>query len=134
MWGPTCFIGCANLKCYIKFILNRPQAKKVYSEKRKVPQLVNKTHQDPALQGIVTLTEKIFTFILSICRFYLEIQRESGMFYCFPNNCGNVVERSVSSSTEYRFESLPPPLKMFQHFQILKYEACCDLTHQTAMM
>lgn len=47
------------------------------------------------------------------------------MFFSFPNNCRNVVERSVSS-TEYRFESPRPLLKMFQHFQILKYEAWRD--------
>lgn len=37
----------------------------------KVPQLVNKTHQGSALQGIVTLTVKSVTFILSICHFCL---------------------------------------------------------------
>ena len=45
------------------------------------------------------------------------------MFFWSPNNCGNVV--SVSSSTEYWFESPCPSMKMFQHFQILKYKAWC---------
>lgn len=52
----------------------------------KVPQLVNKTHQGPALQGIVTLTVKSVTFIFSICHFCLSIKCETGMFFSFPNN------------------------------------------------